>query len=177
MSSTIPDQTWPGTGGTSFSSLNRHERLVMATEINRHHADEDHDVVSLAGDGRRTHRRTPCESCPWVVENAGDFPAAAFLLSAETAEDMSTHTFACHESGAQRPATCAGFLLRGADHNLAVRLSRSEGAYLAVDEDGRELFEDYFEMAVANGCDPQAPELLRTRRAPNRRTSERSRHA
>lgn len=146
----------------------------MATEIARRHADENHDVVSLASDGRKAHRRKPCGGCPWVVDNAGDFPAEAFLISANTAEDMSTHTFACHESGQDRPATCAGFVLRGAEHNLAMRLRLVDGTYdpAQVSEDERELFDDYYSMAVANGCDPEAAELLRTRRARNRRASE-----
>lgn len=35
-------------------------------------------------------------------------------------------------SGAERPATCAGFLMRGAEHNLSVRMKRMNGDCLGV---------------------------------------------
>jgi len=43
-----------------------------------------------------------------------------FRISANTAYDMALLTFACHSTGKRAPATCAGFLLRGADHNLKI---------------------------------------------------------
>lgn len=66
---------------------------------------------------------------------------------------MSQHVFACHESGAARPASCAGFLLRGAEHNLSVRLAQLQDRLNLSDvrEDGRELFDSYRAMAIANG--------------------------
>ncbi|WP_137917222.1 DUF6283 family protein [Hydrogenophaga sp. 2FB] len=108
-------------------------------------------VVTLEG-GSFSYRRKPCGGCPWVVENAGTFPAEAFRHSASTAFDMSTRCFACHESGVKSPATCAGFLLRGADHNLRVRLGRMKGEIAEdVTDGGRLLFDGYKEMAIANG--------------------------
>lgn len=115
-------------------------------------AGEDHQVVSLSG-GAGRYRRSPCPGCPWVVANVGTFPTEAFRHSARTAVDMSQHVFACHESGAARPASCAGFLLRGAEHNLSVRLAQLQDRLdlSVVREDDRELFDSYRDMAVANG--------------------------
>ena|SRR3990167_4112738 len=115
-------------------------------------AGDDHQVVTLPGGGGR-YRRTPCPGCPWVVKNAGTFPPEAFRHSARTAVDMSQHVFACHKSGAVKAATCAGFLLRGAEHNLSVRMAQMEGKMnlAQVRGDGRALFDGYREMAIANG--------------------------
>lgn len=88
------------------------------------------------------------------------FPPEAFRHSAETAYDMATHTFACHTAGASSPRLCAGFLLRGAHHNLAVRLDRMRGRILDdVVDGGHDLFESYRDMAVGNGVDPEDPTL------------------
>ncbi len=73
---------------------------------------------------------------------------------------MSSHQFGCHESGTGKPATCAGFLLHGAHHNLAVRLAFLKGELADdVNDGGNELFESYRDMAVANGVDPGSPSL------------------
>jgi hypothetical protein len=79
---------------------------------------------------------------------------------------MAQATFACHHSGAKNPTTCAGFLLRGADHNLSVRMAeRLRGAdFSAVTDGGHELHRDYYDMAVANGVDPEDPILKPIRR-------------
>ena len=69
------------------------------------------------------YRRNPCAKCPWRVEAVGEFPAEAFKHSASTAYDMSDRVFGCHDSGTSKPATCAGFQLRGAYHNLRVRMA------------------------------------------------------
>jgi hypothetical protein len=118
-------------------------------------ADEHNQVVTIRG-GSGQYRRRPCPGCPWVVANTGSFPAEAFAHSANTAEDMSGHMFGCHESGTGRPVTCAGFLLRGAEHNMAVRMRSATGQIDLdqVHEDGRELHPGYVSMAVANGLDP-----------------------
>jgi hypothetical protein len=117
-------------------------------------ADATSQVVTVEG-GHRGYRRSPCPGCPWRVENAGAFPAEAFRHSAPTAYDMAREVFACHESGVQGGHTCAGFLLRGADHNLTVRLGYSTGLYKNdVTEGGARLFDSYRDMAVANGCEP-----------------------
>ena len=126
-------------------------------------AGEAHQVVTLVG-GSRGYRRKPCKTCPWRVDATGEFPAEAFRHSAHTAYDMSDHTFACHQSGQKKPATCAGFLLRGASHNLAVRLAYMQGRIKNdVQAAGVELHPNYRAMAVANGVPEDDPVLARCR--------------
>ena len=128
-------------------------------------AGEDHQVVEVQG-GKNTYRRQPCPDCPWRKDSVGEFPAEAFKHSANTAHDMSDHKFGCHASGTEKPATCAGFLLRGADHNLAVRKAVMFGQIdpREITDGGHELFEDYIEMAIANGVAPDDPALALCRR-------------
>lgn len=126
-------------------------------------AGDNHQVVSAEGCGN-SYRRKPCGGCPWRRDQAGSFPAEAFKHSAPTAYDMSDRVFSCHESGLNKPATCAGFLLRGADHSLAIRLRRMKGLIADdVTDGGNDLFENYREMAVANGVDPADPVLASCR--------------
>jgi hypothetical protein len=133
--------------------MQREGKAVARTTrvVNVRAAGADHQVVTVVG-GEGLYRRKPCKDCPWRKDAVGEFTAEAFRHSANTAYDMSQHTFACHQSGNKKPAICAGFLLRGADHNLTVRLKRMEGKIVDdVHEDGHELFENYRAMAVANG--------------------------
>jgi hypothetical protein len=123
---------------------------------------EDHQVLTVTG-GSGSYRRTPCPNCPWRVDAVGEFPAQAFKHSARTAYDMAQESFACHDSGAEKPATCAGFLLRGADHNLGVRLKRMRGECLDVEDGGHELHESYRAMAIANGVAADDPVLAACR--------------
>jgi hypothetical protein len=136
-------------------------------------AGEDHQVVTVTG-GSSGYRRRPCgpeipsedrPGCPWRVDGTGFFPTEAFAHSADTATDMSSHVFACHESGTQNPKTCAGFLLRGADHNMTVRMKLASGLIDLdqVDDSGHELHLGYVSMAVANGVDPHSPALRNCR--------------
>lgn len=130
------------------------------TVINIRPAGKDHQVLTVQG-GSGAYRRQPCDTCPWRVDAVGEFPAEAFRHSANTAYDMATHVFSCHSSGAQHPAICAGFLLRGAYHNMAIRLKmmRRELDPSQVTDGGVELFEDYRSMAEANGVDEDDPVL------------------
>lgn len=122
-------------------------------------AGTDHQVVTVEGN-HRGYRREPCAGCPWRVENIGSFPADAFRHSARTAYDMSTHVFACHESGVDAGHTCAGFLMHGAEHNLAVRLGRANGRFRDdVSAAGAKLHVSYRAMAVANGVPEDDPSL------------------
>ncbi len=126
-------------------------------------AGPDHQVLTVEG-GKSTYRREPCGECPWIVANTGDFPAEAFRHSASTAYDMATNTFACHESGKDKPAVCAGFLLRGAHHNMAVRMGLMTGRFKRdVTDGGHVLHDGYTAMAVANGVAPDDPVLKRCR--------------
>lgn len=131
--------------------------------INSRFAGKDHAVTTVQG-GKSTYRKTPCADCPWKKSSTGVFPAKAFEHSANTAYDMSTHQFGCHESGIGKPATCAGFLLAGSMHNLATRLAWSRGDLKDdVSDGGHELFDDYRSMAVANGVSPDNTALTRCR--------------
>ena len=117
-------------------------------------AGEKHQVVTVEG-GHAAYRRKPCSDCPWRKDATGEFPAEAFRHSAGTAYDMSRDTFACHQSGKRKPAICAGFLLRGADHNLAIRLGYMTGRFRNdVSDGGLDLHENYRAMAIANGVEP-----------------------
>lgn len=119
---------------------------------------ELHQVVSIAG-GKFAHRREPCATCPWRADTVGEFPAEAFRLSASTAYDQSMRHFSCHESGAEKPAVCAGFLLRGAEHNLSVRFKIVTGKYNpgTVSDGGHALHASYRAMAIANGVAADDP--------------------
>jgi hypothetical protein len=150
-------------------------RAVSAHVTRSRPAGPDHEVLSVEGVGE-AYRRRPCggevstperPGCPWRVDAVGRFPAEAFAHSATTAYDLSDRVFACHESGAARPATCAGFLLRGADHNLAVRVRAARGRLdlAQVHDGGHELHHDYRAMAEANGVHPDDPRLAPCRDA------------
>jgi hypothetical protein len=130
--------------------------------------DGDHAVASVSVDrkGPMVHRRKPCEQCPWRSDLlTGVFPADAFKRSTSTAKDMSTHTFACHMSGQEKPQVCAGFLLRGANHNLSVRMAMASGRYdpSAVSDGGFPLYDNYASMALANGVDEDDEDLKQCR--------------
>lgn len=128
-------------------------------------AGRDHAVVTIVG-GDGGHCSVPCPECPWRRENAGSFPPEAFRHSANTAYDMSDHTFACHMAGRERPTTCAGALMStGAEHNLSIRLRLMKGDFRweDVSDGGADLFPDYRSMAEANGVDPDDPILDPTR--------------
>lgn len=139
----------------------------------RRPAGEDHQVVSVTG-GSHGYRRRPCgpqepsearPGCPWRVDGTGFFPAEAFAHSADTAADLSGRMFGCHESGTEDPKTCAGFLLRGADHNMAVRMRMSTGSIdpEQISDGGHELHPGYVTMAVENGLDYDDPALRNCR--------------
>lgn len=126
-------------------------------------AGPDHQVVSVQG-GYAGYRRKVCSDCPWRKDKVGEFPPEAFVISASTSYDTSTTTFACHQSGTDKTCVCAGFLLRGADNNIAVRMGYITGKYQDnVHDGGHELHDSYRDMAVANGVDPNDPALKRCR--------------
>jgi hypothetical protein len=126
-------------------------------------ADANNQVVTTEG-GSGGYRRQPCAKCPWRIDAVGEFPAEAFRHSAHTAHDMSDTTFGCHESGTAKPATCAGFLLRGAGHNLSVRVGFIKGQYRAdVHDGGHVLHDSYRAMAIANGVPEDDPAIAACR--------------
>jgi hypothetical protein len=137
-------------------------------------AGADHAVLTIE-DAANRYRRKPCSDCPWRIDATGEFPAEAFILSANTATDGASlaaaivkgaaisnplATFACHQSGAERPAVCAGYILRG-ESAIGWRIALAKGRFdpVLVSDDDIELHESYFEMAIANGVDPDDPAL------------------
>lgn len=140
----------------------RKAKITAVSLVGRNARGQDHAVNEITGGRGDLYRRTPCATCPWRKDAVGEFPAAAFKVSAPTAYDMATRTFACHSSGAKKPTTCAGFLLSdSAYHNLMVRLKQRDGSYdlSKVSANSAELFNTYREMAEANGVDPNDPVL------------------
>jgi hypothetical protein len=126
--------------------------------------DDNHEVVSTRSSDVN-YMKKPCRDCPWKKSAAGVFPAEAFRVSAHTSYDMAPETFACHSAGTKKPKTCAGFLLRGATHNLSVRLQAMRGDidFTLISDGGHALFENYKAMAIANGVSPDDPCLQRSR--------------
>ncbi|MET8848538.1 DUF6283 family protein [Amycolatopsis sp. NPDC004625] len=115
-------------------------------------------VVTLEAPAGNAYQEKPCPTCPWLLESrVGAFPPEVFRLSAHTTYDQGTRRFGCHASRPDEPLTCAGFLLRGAAHNLAVRMHGPDIA-TAVSSD-RPLYDNYRAMAIANGVDPDDPVL------------------
>lgn len=152
--------------------------------LEAHKADEHHQVLTIetSATDKAIYRREPCAECPWRKDApVGAFPAEAYRLSADTTHDLSNRLFSCHMSGAKQPATCAGFLMRGADNNLAVRLAMFEGRYDPdhVSDGGIELYEGYRSMAIANGVSPDDPSIAHCRgEDENReRTMDRTKHS
>lgn len=122
------------------------------------------------------YQKEPCARCPWLIDSpVGAFPPEVFRHSARTAYDLATHTFGCHASPHDAPRTCAGFLLRGAAHNLTVRMYGPGVEDVSSD---RPLYDSYRDMAVANGVAREDPALLRCRHsgidymAPERETPD-----
>ncbi len=106
------------------------------------------------------HPKKPCSECPWRRDvEPGRFPPERFRLLAASAYDVAITIFACHKSADKHPTACAGFLLRGATHNLSIRLARSCGNIGEVSDGGYELFQNYREMAIANGVRANDPAL------------------
>ncbi len=110
--------------------------------------------------------KKPCAECPWRRDvPTGRFPPERYLALAGTAYDMADRLFACHKSTEDDPIACAGFVLRGGTHNLSLRLAYSRGDIQrdSVTDGGYALFEDYREMAIANGVPRHDPALRHCR--------------
>jgi hypothetical protein len=106
-------------------------------------------------------RKTPCAECPWRKDvKTGHFPPEAYERLANTNYDMADKIFQCHDTTDETPLVCAGFLERGADHNMTVRVAYMRGEIEKKDRSGgHKLFDNYVEMAIANGVDPDNPVL------------------
>lgn len=110
-------------------------------------------------------QRRPCAECPWRTDVApGQFGADRFQDLAGTAEDLSARIFACHKSVQGADVVCAGFLERGAMHNMAIRMAYARGVIERLDRSGGlPLHADYRAMAIANGVAPDDPALRHCR--------------
>lgn len=107
----------------------------------------------------KQYQRQPCAECPWRQDIApGRFPAKRFEELAYTAYDMSIIQFACH---LHENIGCAGFVLRGSLHNLGARLAISHRNLdpTQIKDGGYQLYNNYREMAIANGVSPDDPKL------------------
>jgi hypothetical protein len=98
----------------------------------------------------------PCGNCPWRLDvEPGEFSAERYKVLAASAYDRSFVIFQCHKSTDEKPVACAGFLSRGAAHNLAVRLAYSSRGLEPKDRSGGlELHPNFRSLAVANGVEP-----------------------
>ncbi|KKN85086.1 hypothetical protein LCGC14_0282550 [marine sediment metagenome] len=132
-------------------------------------AGPDHQVISFVSEAgsQRRYCKKPCADCPWRLDAVGEFPAEAFKHGAHTAYDMSENTFACHSAGKDKSATCAGYLLHGSYHSLAIRFDLMLGNIdlSEVSDGGHELFTSYRAMAEANGVSADDPVLRACRSA------------
>src|ERR1700676_937059 len=119
--------------------------MTGARRIKTTPASERHQVLTVVG-GPNGSRRELCPTCPWRIDATGQFSAEAFRISAHTAYDASFEMFGCHTSGPDKPATCAGFLLRNSLHNIGARLRGLAGG--ADCHSTVELHPSYRAMAV-----------------------------
>lgn len=127
-------------------------------------ADDVWGVTTVVYDGPPVGQPRPCggdEPCPWRRDaRPGQFPAEAFQHSAATSQPGSKRRFGCHSSSLEQPRMCAGWLLRGAQHNAAVQRVLADGTVPRPElPAGVELYDSYAEMAVANGVAPDDPAL------------------
>jgi hypothetical protein len=105
-----------------------------------------------------------CTECPWRRDVAvGRFPPERYAALRETCEPGGLPmVFACHKTPEGEERACAGFLLvHGADNNR-VRLAMMQGAYDPSEvRASAPLYDDFAEMARANGYEPEGEEAPR----------------
>ncbi len=81
-----------------------------------HQAGPDQVAQIVDGDTPIVARHEVCKGCPWRKSNCGNFSPEAFETSKNTCEPDSVNLFMCHESGWEKPAVCAGFIIANPDH-------------------------------------------------------------
>lgn len=140
--------------------MSTRESIVGETRPCGQGADGGEFGVTTVTSDLGLHRREPCAQCPWRMDvPTGVFPAQAFRESAHTAYDAAMETFACHMSGKDKPATCAGFLLRHSVNNLQVRMRTWLDKPIGAISCKVPIYPTYREMAIANGVEPDDPVL------------------
>jgi Family of unknown function (DUF6283) len=104
-----------------------------------------------------------CPECPFRMESRlGKFPPERYLQLADTVRPggWPGAVFACHMTPEGQERACAGMLLVcGADSNRIRMAIITERLDMSKIETNGELYPTYRAMAVANGCDPDAPEF------------------
>ncbi|WP_282204250.1 DUF6283 family protein [Kitasatospora fiedleri] len=104
-----------------------------ARVVRRRPGDEQWEVESRTSGGRIAAQPRPCSGekvCPWRLDApTGQFPAAVYeQLCPGNRTAGPRGAFGCHSSGPARTLLCAGWLLAGADGNLAVLAMMDSGA-------------------------------------------------
>lgn len=144
--------------------MKRRRARVQRTRYAGRVGDAEYGVTTLISPPGDDHLycRRPCAQCPWRSDlPTGVFPAEAYRHSAPTAYDMAPNIFACHMGKDTQPITCAGFLLRGSDHNFAIRMAliMRRIDYRQITDEGLPLYDSYRHMAESNGVDSEDPIL------------------
>ena len=141
--------------------------------IDQKMAGPDHAVTTVISE-MTLFCRTPCADCPWRKDAVWRFPPEAFINSANTGAvrisandphdvnaieleiNLASRMFGCHTAGTEKPAICAGYILEG-QASLGWRVAAAKGKFdpLKVTDNGLDLFKSYYDMAVANGVDPE----------------------
>lgn len=108
--------------------------------------------------------KRPCAECPWRRDVAlGKFPPARFIALAATAYDMASTVFACHMTEGDKTMACAGFIRQQGAHNMALRMATMRSREPFVVKSDVPLFENYRQMAIANGVRHNHPSLTHCR--------------
>lgn len=120
-------------------------------------------------DPAHSFRKRFCRTCPWLKANIGVFPARAFEVSAPTSYDIpdafehGSPSFQCHSDPDRM---CAGYIrsINGV-HSLPVRRLEAQvpGLMDQIEEAPSEAFENYRDMAVANGVEEGSPSIKKVR--------------
>lgn len=126
---------------------------------------------NVGTDPQKRFRKRFCKTCPWLKANVGRFPPRAFELSARTSYDIAdsmkqgSPAFQCHSDPDR---ICAGYIksLNG-HHSLPVRMLAMEvpDIHDQIADPPSEPFDNYYDMAVANGVDPESPAIAKVRRS------------
>lgn len=106
------------------------------------------------------HAKIPCVECPWRTDvPVGKFPPERYIALAPTAYDLAGTVFACHMSKDGGEFACAGFILQSSAHNLMCRFARMRFDVRSP----YPLFDNYRELAIANGVEEDEPALRNCR--------------
>ncbi len=103
-----------------------HEEKLMNLFEGRnvvHQAGPDQVAKIVDGDTPIVARQEVCKGCPWRKSNCGNFSPEAFEVSKDTCTPGSASLFMCHESGWEKPAICAGFILANGEHRSVKMLT------------------------------------------------------